>query len=67
MEIKFHLSGKWKGPHNSEGGQISELVAVEVCGTPTSLCSAAVWRTGYPLPSPVSLSLPLPHDHTSIQ
>ena len=49
-EIKLHFAGKWKGPHNSVGWQISRLAAV-----------AVVWCTGYPLPSPLSLSLPLPH------
>ena len=57
-ETKFHLAGKWKGPRNSVGGQISQLGAVEVCSTHTSLCSAVVWRTGYSLPS-LSLLLPL--------
>ena len=60
-ETKFHVAGKWKGPYNSVGGQISQLVPVEVCRIRTSLCSAAVWRTGYPLTSPLSLSFPLPH------
>jgi hypothetical protein len=61
-ETRFRLSAKRRSPFKSVGGggHFSRLLAVGVVMLDIP-CSEVEWkRTGYPLHSPVSLSLPLP-------
>jgi hypothetical protein len=52
-ETKFNLAGKWQGPCKSVG--------VTDQSTSGSLFCSCMTFNSYPLPSPVSPSLPLPH------
>ena len=64
-ETRFGLSAKRTSPFKLAGGQVSRLLAAEVCASAVVIldtpCSEVQCKTtGYPLHSHVSPSLPLP-------
>ena len=65
VEIRFHLSAKWKSPFKSAGASVQSTTGSQVLRISGSNAGYTVFRgsvksTGYPPHSPVSHSLPLP-------
>jgi hypothetical protein len=64
-ETRFRLSAKWTSPFKSAGASVQSTTGsrgVRISGSNAryTLLRGSVTDTGYPLHSPVSLSLPLP-------
>jgi len=64
-EIRFRLSAKWTSPFKSAGASVqsttgSRGVRISDSNAGYTMFRDSVMSTGYPLHSPVSLSLPLP-------